>query len=102
MPCRRKKSLNNSLLAALALFAAPAFAGPKVAIVLDDFGLTDKKNPSDEEWMSFAQPLTFAVMPASPRTKTAAKATLEAARNSSSTIPSTRSCRWRWAQPRPR
>lgn len=70
--------MNNGLLAALLLFAAPACAGPKVAIVLDDFGLTYKKNPPDEEWMSFAQPLTFAVMPASPRTKTAARATLQA------------------------
>jgi len=68
----------NSLLAALILFAVPAFAGPKVAIVLDDFGLTYKKNPPDEEWMSFAQPLTFAVMPHSPRTKKAAQATVEA------------------------
>ena len=62
----------------VALFASPAFAGPKVAIVLDDFGLTYKRNPPDEEWMSFAQPLTFAVMPDSPRTKEAAKATVAA------------------------
>ncbi|OGR96042.1 MAG: hypothetical protein A2V88_13345 [Elusimicrobia bacterium RBG_16_66_12] len=70
--------MKNSLLAAFAFLAVPACAGPKVAVVLDDFGLTYKKNPPDEEWMSLAQPLTFAVMPDSPRTKKAAKATLEA------------------------
>ena len=70
--------MNNILLAAVLLFAVPSFAGPKVAIVLDDFGLTYKKNVPDEEWMAFAQPLTFAVMPESPRTKKAAKATVEA------------------------
>ncbi|HAZ08070.1 MAG TPA: hypothetical protein DCZ01_06010 [Elusimicrobia bacterium] len=70
--------MNNILLAAVLLFAVPSFAGPKVAIVLDDFGLTYKKNPPDEEWMALAQTLTFAVMPESPRTKKAAKATLEA------------------------
>ena len=70
--------MNRRLFAALALLASPAFAGPRVAIVLDDFGLTYKKNVPDEEWMAFDQPLTFAVMPESPRTKKAAKATLEA------------------------
>lgn len=70
--------MKNSLLAAFAFLAVPACAGPKVAVVLDDFGLTYKKNPPDEEWMALALPLTFAVMPDSPRTKKAAKATLEA------------------------
>lgn len=66
------------MIALLVFLSAPAFAGPKVAVVLDDFGLTYKKNPPDEEWMDLAQPLTFAVMPDSPRTKKAAKTTVEA------------------------
>ena len=51
--------MNRRLFAALALLASPAFAGPRVAIVLDDFGLTYKKNVPDEEWMAFDQPLTL-------------------------------------------
>ena len=62
------------LLSASAWGGEPAPAKPKIAVVLDDFGLTYKKNPPDEEWMAFDQPLTFAVMPESPRTKKAAKA----------------------------
>jgi hypothetical protein len=70
---------NKSLLALLVLAAAPAFAAaPRIAVVLDDFGLTYKPNPPDEDWMALDEPLTFAVMPESPRTKLAAKATLAA------------------------
>jgi len=61
--------MNRRLFAALALLASPAFAGPRVAIVLDDFGLTYKKNVPDEEWMALPGEMTFAVMPESPRTK---------------------------------
>ena len=71
--------MKNRLLAALILLGAPAYARtPRVAVVIDDFGLTYKKNPPDEDWMKLDGPLTFAVMPESPRTKLAAKATLDA------------------------
>jgi polysaccharide deacetylase 2 family uncharacterized protein YibQ len=72
--------MKNSMLAVvLALGAVPVSAGSvKVAVVIDDFGLTYKANPVDEVWMKLDQPLTFAVMPDSPRTKIAAKATKEA------------------------
>lgn len=67
----------NSFILAVLLAAAPsafaaeastAFVGPKVAIVIDDFGLNYKKTPPDEEWMALGT-MTFAVMPESPRTK---------------------------------
>ena len=69
--------MRNSACLAL-LLAVPAASAPRVAVVIDDFGLTYPSNPRDEEWMRFEQPLTFAVMPESPRTKAAAQATLEA------------------------
>ncbi|MCX5794788.1 MAG: divergent polysaccharide deacetylase family protein [Elusimicrobia bacterium] len=50
-------------------------SAPKIAVVLDDFGLTYKPNVKDEAWMAVKWPVTFAVMPESPRTKEAAKAT---------------------------
>jgi polysaccharide deacetylase 2 family uncharacterized protein YibQ len=55
-----------------------AQALPQVAIVLDDFGLTYPKNPTDEQWMTLTGTMTFAVMPQSPRTKQAAQATVAA------------------------
>ena len=56
--------MKNRLLAALVLFAAPAFAAaPRVAVVVDDFALTYKANPPDADWMALDEPLTFAVMP---------------------------------------
>jgi hypothetical protein len=57
--------MKNSLLAAcLVLCAASARAAAvRVAVVIDDFALTYKANPPDEDWMTFDQPLTFAVMP---------------------------------------
>lgn len=54
--------------------AVPA-AAPRVAVVIDDFGLNYKKTPPDEEWMALASTMTFAVMPESPRTKKAAALT---------------------------
>jgi len=72
--------MRNSLLAALALLAAPALAAeaaakPRVAVVIDDFGLTYPKDVPDAEWMKLTLPLTFADMPVSPRTaKVAAEA----------------------------
>lgn len=72
--------MRNSLAVLLVLMGPSAFAGPKVAVVLDDFGLTYKANPADEEWMALAGPLTFAVMPQSPRTKQAARSAMEAGR----------------------
>ena len=57
------------IAALLLVLAAPAFAGaPRVAVVIDDFGLTYPKDVPDEEWMKLKFPLTFAVMPVSPRT----------------------------------
>lgn len=53
--------------------AAPS-SKPRIALVIDDFGLTYPKNVPDEEWMKLAFPLTFAVMPESPRTTKAAQA----------------------------
>jgi polysaccharide deacetylase 2 family uncharacterized protein YibQ len=70
--------MKNRLSLAFWLCAAPAFAAPQVAIVIDDFGLTYKANPVDEDWMNLKATMTFAVMPESPRTKIAAKATLAA------------------------
>jgi polysaccharide deacetylase 2 family uncharacterized protein YibQ len=70
---------NARPLAVLALLAAaPALAATRVAVVIDDFGLTYKANPPDEDWMKFDEPLTFADMPDSPRTKEAAQETLAA------------------------
>ncbi|MFA6318653.1 MAG: divergent polysaccharide deacetylase family protein [Elusimicrobiota bacterium] len=58
--------------------AEPGAPKPRIAVVLDDFGLTYKKNVPDDKWMAVPFPVTFAVMPSSPRTKSAAKATLAA------------------------
>jgi len=74
--------MSSSLLAAL-LLACPARAGLRVydaqiAVVIDDFGKTTAKNPQDVEWMSFDQPMTFAVMPEAVSTQDAARATLKA------------------------
>ncbi|MBI4371845.1 MAG: divergent polysaccharide deacetylase family protein [Elusimicrobia bacterium] len=68
----------SAVVAALLALWSPAAAEPgsrpRVAVVLDDFGLTYRRNPPDEEWMALDFPLTFAVMPESPRTKAAAAA----------------------------
>jgi len=58
-----------------AAVAVPVQAAPRVAIVIDDFGLNYKKTPPDEEWMALPGVMTFAVMPESPRTKKAAALT---------------------------
>src|SRR2546423_1474422 len=65
-----------TLAAWLVLLAASLSAAepkPRLAVVIDDFGLTYKKNVPDESWMAIRWPVTFAVMPESPRTKEAAK-----------------------------
>jgi hypothetical protein len=71
----------NVLLALLTVFIlqSPAIAAdkPRIAIVIDDFGLTYKKNVTDEQWMALKYPMTFAVMPESPRTSEAARRTKE-------------------------
>jgi hypothetical protein len=57
----------NSVLCLL--LTAPVWGGdpvpvkPKIAVVLDDFGLTYKPNVKDEAWMAVDWPVTFAVMP---------------------------------------
>ncbi|MBI3548474.1 MAG: divergent polysaccharide deacetylase family protein [Elusimicrobia bacterium] len=57
---------------------AAAAPKPKIAVVIDDFGLTYPRNQPDDDWMKLPFPLTFAVMPQSPRTKKAAIQTKEA------------------------
>lgn len=58
------------------LLAAPAFAAaPRLAVVIDDFGLTYPKDVPDAQWMALEFPLTFAVMPVSPRTTKVAEQT---------------------------
>ena len=69
----------NALLLLLQLCPA-AFseeAKPKIAVVIDDFGLTYPKNVPDEEWMALKFPVTYAVMPESPVTKKAAQRATE-------------------------
>lgn len=62
-----------SLSAQAAPESAPA-AKPKIAIVIDDFGLNYKTTPPDDEWMRIGWPMTYAVMPESPRTRKVAEA----------------------------
>ncbi len=57
---------------------ASAGARPRLAVVIDDFGLTYPKNVPDVKWMEIPWPITFAVMPESPRTRQAAEATINA------------------------
>jgi len=69
--------MNKLALAVLLLAAPAAAAAPRVAVVIDDFGLTYKKNVPDEEWYAVKWPVTYAVMPASPKTVESAKRTKE-------------------------
>lgn len=64
-----------ALALSVGLSGASEPRAPRLAIVLDDFGLTYPKNVRDEEWMALNLPLTFAVMPESPRTARAAAET---------------------------
>ena len=57
--------------------AADGAAAPRIAVVIDDFGLTYKKNVPDEDWYAIKWPATYAVMPASARTAESAKRTKE-------------------------
>lgn len=68
----------NGIILGMLLLPVSAAAAPRLAIVIDDFGLTYPKNPPDEKWMALDLPMTFAVMPESPRTSRAAKETLAA------------------------
>lgn len=65
---------------ALILFGFPAAAAgsPRLAVVIDDFGLTYPKNVPDEKWMALRYPLTYAVMPESPRSTRSARETAAA------------------------
>lgn len=65
----------NKYIFAVLLLAVPAAAAPRVAVVIDDFGLNYKTTPPDEEWMALPSTMTFAVMPESPRTRKAAALT---------------------------
>ena len=61
------------------VFSCPLWAAsPKIAVVLDDFGLTYPKDQPDEDWMKISWPVTMAVMPVSPRTTKAALRVKEA------------------------
>lgn len=46
---------------------------PRLAIVIDDFGLTYPKDVPDEKWMEIKWPITCADMPVSPRTEKVAR-----------------------------
>jgi uncharacterized protein len=60
---------NNILAVVLLLLAGRASAGSaRVAVVIDDFGLTYPKDVPDAEWMALKLPMTYADMPVSPRT----------------------------------
>ncbi|MFI5344911.1 MAG: divergent polysaccharide deacetylase family protein [Elusimicrobiota bacterium] len=68
--------MKNSAAAVLLLLSAPAFAAaPRLAVVIDDFGLTYPKDQPDADWMGLKFPVTFAVMPVSPRTTKVAEQT---------------------------
>ena len=55
---------NSRVVAVLLLLAPPAFAAaPRIAVVIDDFGLTYPKDVPDAEWMKLKLPMTFADMP---------------------------------------
>jgi uncharacterized protein len=66
-------SAMNALLLA-AILCAPARAAepaakPRLAIVIDDFGLNYPKDQPEEDWLAIKWPITYAVMPVSPRTQ---------------------------------
>jgi len=66
-----------SLLGALLLCLAPRCGdasqdAPRIAVIIDDFGLNYRHTPPDEDWCALPFRLTFADMPRSPRTKKAA------------------------------
>jgi uncharacterized protein len=67
-----------ALLLALAVLAPAQPPKPKIAVVIDDFGLNYPKDVPDEDWMALGFPITYAVMPVSPRTAQAARRTREA------------------------
>lgn len=56
-----------------AVLARAEQAPPRIAVVIDDFGLTYPANPPDSEWMALPWRLTYAVMPESPRTTSSAR-----------------------------
>lgn len=68
--------MNNRIgLLSCLLLAPPVWGGdapaakPRIAVVLDDFGLTYKPNEKDEAWMAVTWPVTFAVMPTYKKNK---------------------------------
>ncbi|MDX6768651.1 MAG: divergent polysaccharide deacetylase family protein [Elusimicrobiota bacterium] len=63
---------SSALLLLLALPAAAEPPRPRLAVVIDDFGFDSRRTPKDEEWAALPFPASFAVMPASPRTRQAA------------------------------
>jgi polysaccharide deacetylase 2 family uncharacterized protein YibQ len=65
-------ALGAVVMATTASAAEPP-ARPRIAVVIDDLGLTYKTNVPDEDWYALKVPMTFAVMPESPRTKEAAR-----------------------------
>jgi uncharacterized protein len=66
-----------ALLLSLALPVGAQQPKPRIAVVIDDFGFGYAKDVPEEQWMALEFPVTFAVMPASPRTTRSAKRTRE-------------------------
>lgn len=72
-----KRLLSSGLFFFMCAAAWAQESKPKIAVVIDDFGLTYPKNVPDAAWMKVDFPITYAVMPESPRTARAAKETVE-------------------------
>lgn len=78
----RKAVLASVLFLSITFFASGRFCAtaraqrpprPRIAVVIDDFGLTYKKNVPDEKWWALPLVYTAAVMPESPRSTEAAR-----------------------------
>lgn len=74
----RLRALAGFVLLLASSAAAETGRRPRIALVIDDMGLTYKANVPDESWYALKFPITFAVMPESPRTKEAARRVREA------------------------
>lgn len=74
---KHRRILTAIMILGTATSGARSAERPRIAIVIDDFGLTYKKNVPDEDWYALKFPITFAVMPESPRTKESARRTKE-------------------------
>ncbi|MDE2292220.1 MAG: divergent polysaccharide deacetylase family protein [Elusimicrobia bacterium] len=72
------------LILALTLLPAAARAGqaaaprPRLAVIIDDFGLDHRGTPPNAEWWAQTWPFTASVMPESPLTKESAEGAVKA------------------------